>query len=150
MIAWRITKSRYAPYDGAGAYEWGGRWNSRGRRVIYGADCFAGAILEIIVHALRPRTLPGPHHAIRIEVPDELVERVEPAALPGWDSAGSSSSVEFGDAWFDERRSAALLVPAVSARPVGMNVLLNPEHRDARHIRASQPFPVPWDDRLFE
>jgi RES domain-containing protein len=38
MIAWRITKFRYAPFDGMGAHDWSGRWNSRGRRVVSGAD----------------------------------------------------------------------------------------------------------------
>ena len=149
MIAWRITKTRYAPFDGTGAHEWGGRWNSRGRRVIYGADCFAGAILEILVHALRPRTIPGPHHAIRIEIPDGLVERLDQNSVPGWEARQSPASIVFGDAWYDAQRSAALLVPAVSSRPIGLNVLINPEHPDAYRISVSAPFAVPWDERLF-
>lgn len=149
MIAWRITKARYAPFDGTGAHDWGGRWNSRGRRVVYGADCFAGAILEILVHALRPRTLPGPHHAVRIDIPDDLVERLDPAVLPGWDAKQSASTAEYGDTWYDVRRSAVLVVPAVSSRPIGVNVLVNLEHPHAKRIGVSPPFTVPWDERLF-
>jgi RES domain-containing protein len=149
MIAWRITKTRHPPYDGTGAHDWGGRWNSRGRRVIYGADSFAGAILEILAHTLKPRTLPGPHHAVRIDVPDELLERLDPAGLPGWDARQSPAAAAFGDAWYDQRRSAGLLVPAVSSRPVGLNLMINPEHPDAARITVSEPFAVPWDERLF-
>lgn len=149
MIAWRITKTKYAPYEGTGAHDWGGRWNSRGRRVVYGADSFAGAILEILAHTLRPRTLPGPHHAVRMDVPDELVERLEPADLPGWETKQSPAAVAYGDAWYDGRRSAVLLVPAVPCRPVGFNVMVNPEHPEAHRIRISEPFAVPWDERLF-
>lgn len=149
MTGWRITKTRYSPYSGRGAHDWGGRWNSRGRFVIYGADTFAGAILEIIAHALRPRTLPGSHHAVRIDIPDSLVESLDPDTLPGWEERQSPEAVSFGDRWYDERRSAVLLVPAVSSRPVGSNVAINPTHPDAERISVSLPITVPWDERLF-
>ncbi|HEV2734625.1 MAG TPA: RES family NAD+ phosphorylase, partial [Longimicrobiaceae bacterium] len=81
MLAWRVSKARFEPFDGTGAMLHGARWNSPGRPVVYAADSLAGAILEILAHALRPRTLPGPHHAVRIEVPDALVETLDPGAL---------------------------------------------------------------------
>ena len=149
MIAWRITKVRYLPYDGTGARDWGGRWNSAGRPVIYAADSFAGAILEIIVHALHPRTLPGPHHAVRITIPDAAVETVADGQVAGWHTPGSSAALEFGDAWFDDGRSAALRVPSLPARPIRSIVAINPTHPDAAAIEVSEPFPVPWDERLF-
>lgn len=149
MVAWRVCKARFPPFDGTGAMLRGARWNSRGRPVVYAADTFAGALLEILAHALRPRTLPGPHHAVRIEVPDALVETLDPAAIPGWEAKGSPQARAFGDRWLEEARSAALVVPAVPCRPVGTNVLVNPEHPDAGRIVVSEPFDVPWDERLF-
>lgn len=117
--------------------------------MIYGADSYTGAILEIIAHSLRPRTLPGAHHAVRIDVPEELIEFLDPADLPGWEAKGSPQAVAFGDRWVLEQRSAVLLVPAVPCRPIGRNVLINPLHPDAGKIVVSPPFPVPWDDRIF-
>lgn len=149
MLAWRVSKTRFPPFDGTGAMLRGARWNSGGRPVIYAADTFAGAILEILAHALRPRTLPGAYHAVRIEIPDVLVERLDPAALPGWDDKGSPEARAFGDRWLAEARSATLAVPAVPSRPVGVNVLVNPDHPDAGRIMVSDPFEVPWDERLF-
>lgn len=149
MVAWRICKARFAPFDGTGAMLRGARWNSPGRPVVYAADSFAGALLELLAHALRPRTLPGPHHAVRIEIPDAAVEVLDPAALPGWDAKGSPEARAFGDRWLEEARSPALVVPAVPARPVACNVLLNPMHPDAARISVSEPFEVPWDERLF-
>lgn len=143
MVAWRVCKARFAPFDGTGAMLRGARWSSAGRPVVYAADSFAGALLEILAHALRPRTLPGPHHAVRIQVPDALVETLDPAALPGWDTKGSPEARAFGDRWLAEARSAALLVPAVPARPVARNLLVNPEHPDAGRITVSEPFEVP-------
>lgn len=149
MRAWRITKVRHAPFDGTGARLFGGRWSSPGRPVIYGSASFAGAILEILAHALRPRTLPGPHHAVTIDVPDRLVEELEPQDLPGWDDRESPAARHFGDRWLSEGRSAVLVVPSLPSRPVGRNVVINPRHREARRIRVSAPFAVPWDERLF-
>jgi RES domain-containing protein len=149
MIAWRITKTKHTPYDATGARDWGGRWNSPGRPVIYAADTFAGAILESLAHALRPRTLPGPHHAVRIEIPDALVERLDPGTLPGWETRESAAALAFGDAWYDARRSTALQTPALPSRPIGSTLVIHPGHPDAPRITVSDPFPVPWDERLF-
>jgi RES domain-containing protein len=148
-VAWRVAKKRHPPYDGTGAALRGGRWSSRGRPVIHAADTYAGAILEILAHVLRPRTLPGPHHAVRIEIPETMVESLDPEDLPGWDEKGSPEAIRFGDAWLDGLRSAALAVPAVPCRPVGRILLINPLHPDAARIAVSAPFEVPWDERLF-
>ncbi len=149
LIAWRVCKQRHAPYDGTGGSLVGGRWNSRGRSVIYASDSFAGAILEILAHAARPRTLPGAHHAIRIEIPDDAIESLDAADLPGWETKGSPEARSFGDRWIDESRTPVLLVPSVPSRPVGRAVVINPGHPDAGRIAVSAVFAVPWDDRLF-
>jgi RES domain-containing protein len=148
-VAWRVAKKRHPVYDGAGAMRMGGRWNSPGRAVIYGADSFAGALLEILTHALRPRTLPGAHHAARLDVPDDLIEALEPEALPGWEAKGSPEARAFGDRWLAERRSAVLVVPAVPSRPVGRIVMVNPLHPDAGRILVTDPFDVRWDEGFF-
>ena len=149
VVGWRVCKTRHAPFDGEGARLYGARWNSPGAPVIYGSDSFAGAILEILVHALRPRTLPGPHHAVRFEVSDALVEELAAAALPGWSRPHSAVARDFGDRWLEERRSPVLLVPSLPCRPVGKNLLINPLHPKAGAIVVSEPFGVPWDERLF-
>lgn len=149
LVAWRVCKARFDPFDGTGAEVAGGRWNSPGHPVVYAADSFAGALLEILAHSARPRTLPGPHRGMRFEMPAELVERLEPEQLPGWDERGSIEARSFGDSWLRERRTPVLVVPSVPARPVGRVVLINPRHPSAQHIARLEPFPVPWDDRLF-
>ena len=58
-------------------------------------------------------------------------------------------AIDFGDRWLEESRSAVLSVPAMSSRPVGCNVLINPAHPNANRIVVSEPFRVPWDERLF-
>jgi RES domain-containing protein len=116
---------------------------------MYASDTFAGAILEILAHALRPRTLPGSHHAARIEIPDDAVEVLDANSLPGWEQRDSAEALGFGDRWLEDRRSAVLIVPSVPSRPIGRTVLINPLHPDAERITVSSAFDVPWDERLF-
>jgi RES domain-containing protein len=63
--------------------------------------------------------------------------------------ADSPVALAIGDGWLKEQRTAALVVPAVPSRPIGRNVLINPEHPDVGKIAVSDAFIVPWDERLF-
>jgi RES domain-containing protein len=46
--AWQIVKTRYAAsaFDGEGARRFGGRWSSKGVRVVYTAESVALAVLK--------------------------------------------------------------------------------------------------------
>ncbi|NEU98004.1 RES family NAD+ phosphorylase [Bradyrhizobium uaiense] len=52
LIAWRLDQARFASIwdSGEGAFQVGGRWNSKGVRVVYCALDPATAILEVAVH----------------------------------------------------------------------------------------------------
>ena len=150
LTCYRVCKARYPVFDGRGASNAGGRWNSPGRPVVYCSDSMAGSLLEILVHAHAPLMPPGPHHCGRAHLADDVsVEFLEPAALPRWDAANEAVSRAFGDEWLAEGRTAALVVPSAIARPYGCNVLLNPEHHDFGRIGRDDPVAVEWDLRLF-
>src|SRR5271168_4502677 len=106
MIAFRIADRRHPIYDPTGAFLFGGRWNSPGKRVIYAAQTYAGALLEILVHA-NLGVLPKTHAAIEIHIPDDLPrETLASCDLEGWAGEDLSASRRFGDRWLEERRSA--------------------------------------------
>ena len=149
MRAFRIADRRFPIFDGTGARLVGGRWNSPGTPVIYAAETFAGAMLEVLVHANIGR-LPRTHALIELTIPDSVVtEIVSPEELPGWDSDDQIVSRAYGDQWLEERRTAVLLVPSFVSRGRERNVLLNPEHRAFKRITASEPQDLIWDERLF-
>ena len=145
----RIADSRHPVWDGAGAMLVGGRFNSPGRAVIYGALNFAGAMLEVLVHA-RIGKVPRHHVFVLADVPADLaIERAAPETLPaGWDTPDLQIARAFGDQWLAEARSAVLLAPSVVARGE-WNAMVNPTHPDALRIVVSPPRPVIWDARLF-
>ncbi len=49
MRGYRLSRSLYASYDGEGARRAGGRWNSKGTRVLYLSENRALCVLEVLV-----------------------------------------------------------------------------------------------------
>lgn len=148
LKAYRIADQRYPIFDGGGTMLLGGRWNAPGRRVIYAALTFAGAMLEVLVHTNTGR-VPTHHAYVEISIPASVrVERLDITEVPGWNAPGYTVSRAFGDRWYDSRRSAVLVVPSVVSQ-VESNVLIHQDHPDFLAIQASEPLPVRWDRRLF-
>ena len=52
VTVWRICAPKYADtaYSGEGARIHGGRWNSKGRSVVYASESISLAVLEQLVH----------------------------------------------------------------------------------------------------
>ncbi len=148
MIVYRIVNRRFLALDGEGAAKSGGRWNSAGRRVVYAAETYAGAMLELLVH-MSGGPVPTTQMSLTIDVPARLVEVVSAEMIPGWDAEDRLVSRRFGDRWLDEARSAALRVPSAVLRGREFNLLLNPSHPDFPWIDVDDPEPVVWDARLF-
>jgi len=115
MRIFRIADRRHPVWSGTGAMLVGGRFNSPGRPVIYGALNFAGAMLEVLVHA-RIGKIPKHHVWVEAQVPDDVsVEQPTIDELPtGWDAPDGQIARRFGDQWIDEGRSAVLVVPSVT------------------------------------
>lgn len=149
MLAFRVGDRRHPLFDATGALLHGGRWNSPGKGVIYCAETYAGALLEVLVHA-SGGAIPRNHAAISIHIPDVVaIETVTMHDLPGWASEDREASRSFGDRWITEQRTAVLVVPSVVLQGKERNIVINPLHPDFRLIEASSPDPITWDERLF-
>jgi RES domain-containing protein len=149
MRAFRIADGRFPIFDGTGARLAGARWNSPGRPVIYAAETFAGAMLEILVHANLFR-LPRNYLFVEIQIPDSVSrENGSGIDLIGWEQGNQSVTRRFGDRWLNEMQSAVLIVPSVVTGGIETHVLINPLHPEFGKIETGQPRPVRWDNRLF-
>ncbi len=149
MIAYRIADARHPIFDPTGAMLHGGRWNYVGARVIYAAESYAGALLEILTHSNLPQP-PKNHRVVRIEIPGAVkIERVVQEEVPGWDAEDAVASRTYGDEWIRSRRTAVLRVPSVITQGREYNLVLNTEHPDFMMIQAGAPETVHWDARLF-
>lgn len=148
--AWRIVKAKRAAtaFSGEGAAKTGGRWNSRGVRVVYTSSTKSLAALESLVHLNPP--VPFKYVAIRITFDDALVKIVTPKALPSnWQVEPPPPSTKaLGDIWVQEAESAILALPSVII-PGETNYLLNPAHPGFKKISIGKPERFTFDPRLL-
>src|ERR1017187_9051598 len=139
---------RHTIFDGSGRCFTAPAGILPGRRVIYAAETYAGALLEILVHA--SGSVPRSQGYVEIEIPSGLsIEEITKDDLPRWDAPSFEATQAFGDRWYDERRTPVLIVPSVVTR-VERNVLINQEHPEFPLVRASQAVPVPWGARFWK
>jgi RES domain-containing protein len=140
MRVWRVCRRPFADLSGEGARLYGGRWNSPGRPMVYGAESAALAVLEVRVHLdLDWSVLPDDYVLMAIDTGDLAAETlVETPADPR----------AVGDAWLASGRSALLRAPSFIV-PESANVLVNPVHRDAARLTVASIRPFAFDARLW-
>lgn len=151
MRFWRICRRLYAAAaaSGEGARLYGGRWNSRGVRVVYASSSLALAAVETFVN-LDPNLLPKDLVSIEGEIPDGLaIAKLELKALPKtWHETGNESLRSLGDQWVRAAKTVGLLVPSAAIRGE-WNILLNPAHAGFSSVKFHQPLPFEFDARMF-
>lgn len=151
MHLWRICRRRYAAAaaTGEGARLYGGRWNSRGVRMVYASTSLALAAVETFVH-LEPNLIPEDLVSIEGDFPDALaIQKLDPSLLPaGWHVSRDESLRKFGDEWIRSGETVALLVPSAAIRGE-WNFLLNPAHRAFSLVRFKSPERFEFDARMF-
>jgi RES domain-containing protein len=149
VFAYRIADARHPIFDPTGPMLHGGRWNSIGHRVIYAAETYAGALLEVLVHSNLSQP-PKNHRIVQINIPDEVaIESVAIGLINDWDAEDMVASRAFGDQWIQENRTAVLKVPSVITRGHENNLVLNTSHPQFSLMNAEAPEQVYWDVRLF-
>jgi RES domain-containing protein len=89
--------------------------------------------------------------AIRIELPDSLVEDLPAASLPpDWDETPpAAATADVGAEWLKSSRSAALRVPSVLTRGE-FNILINPAHADFKLVRVASLADYKYDTRMWK
>ena len=149
MFLWRI--SNHPSLESDGALRTPGRWHSRGRRVVYGAQNPAAALLEILVHfEIDIHDLPVRYRLLKIQAPDDVqVDRISVDELPSDWPEKIDVTRALGDGWLATGSAALLTVPSAIA-PETFNVLLNPDHHDAKRITIVDTGEHALDPRLLE
>ncbi len=141
---------------GTGAYLFGGRWNSPGRRVVYSSGHIALATLELLVHIDDADAFARIAHVFHtVTFAEDALSILDQQHLPPrWNALPvSPDSQVVGDEWLDGGNSPVLAVPSVIIpaalryQPENMNYLINPGHPlfaeaatagDIREFRADQ------------
>lgn len=149
--AWRlIHKNRIeAAFSGEGARRTGGRWNSRGVRIVYAADSLALATLELMAHSVPYRALRN-FVFFRIEIPVKFIHTIDLKTLPkNWRYDPSpAANKKIGDSWIKKGDSPVIQIPS-AVIPAGVNFLINPDHPDFRKINYGKPINFFLDERIY-
>jgi RES domain-containing protein len=149
---YRVLRKAYAhaPFDGEGAYRYGGRWSSPRTRLSYASEHQSLAMLEYFVH-LDQADPPSDLVLATADVPDDLIaERVAVVDLPAnWrEYPAPAELADRGDEFVRKGERCVLLVPSVLA-PAEGNCLINPAHPGFRRILIRDVEPLSYDPRMF-
>jgi len=149
---YRVLRKAFAddPFDGEGAYRYGGRWSSPGTRLSYASEHQSLAMLEYFVH-LDKDDAPDDLVLAIAEFLDDLKYRtIKIEELPSnWrDSAAPSELAKYGDEFARRAEHCLLFVPSVLA-PSENNCLVNPAHPDFKKVVVNNAEPLAYDSRMF-
>lgn len=149
--AYRITRAKYAAtaFDGEGARQFGGRWNSPGTPMVYTSSSLSLATLELLVHLEDLDILRDLYVVFTLEFPESLVHTLEDETLlEGWNGVQiEASTQQAGDRWVTSSASAVLRVPS-AVTPGEVNYLIHPGHPDFNQILIGGPVGFAMDSRL--
>ncbi len=152
-LVYRVLRKAYArnPFDGEGAYRYGGRWSSVGVRLGYTSEYQSLAMLEYFVHLDKddpPTDLVLAVAELAEDVTKGSVNISELAA--NWrDGAAPPELTRFGDQFVSAGKSCVLFVPSVLA-PHEKNCLINPAHAGFSRIVVRDLEPLTYDTRMFD
>jgi RES domain-containing protein len=136
MQVYRLIKQKYAadPLDSEGARRYGGRWNSKGRAVLYASDTISLAALEILAHLHITAAL-NAYMCVTVTLPDAAILLLQDSDLPDdWrDDPVTPGTMYIGDEWLKSQSSLALSVPSTLI-PQQRNFLVNPAHPDFQSL----------------
>lgn len=147
-----MLRKAYArtPFDGEGAYRYGGRWSSPGTRLSYASERQSLGMLEYLVH-LDQDDPPSDLVLAIADLPEDLThEEIDAGDLPGnWREAAAPPELErFGDEFAARGEHCLLLVPSVPS-PSEHNCLINPAHSDYKRIAFIETEQLSYDPRMF-
>ena len=144
-------KRRYveAAFDGEGARQFGGRWNSPGRAAVYVSESRSLAALEVLAGLGAPAVM-SVYIVAPVDIDEAFVTSVDVNALPNdwFASPPGPGTQSIGDEWLSRGTSAVLRVPSPLI-PGEFNFVLNPAHRNFRTLVIGPAEELRFDLRLL-
>ena len=151
MEVFRLSRKKYASVlNGDGAAIRGGRWNSKGIKIIYTAANRALAMSEVAVH-FTYSTLAHDYMMLTIKIPEGAsIGKLNEQSLPAdWNTFPHASDTQrFGDEFVKQSKHLLLKVPSVVVLG-DFNYLINPLHPYFKKVKIIEMAKFPFDRRLF-
>lgn len=149
MFVYRIVNSKHSSdLSGLGASLYGGRWNSKGKPVIYTGESVEIALLEVLANITIPNL--NNYDLVKIEIPDNSIDELISEDLPkNWKHYPAPINItKIGDKWINSNKSVALKVPSCIIQTAN-NYILNFNHHDSKKVKIISTAPFKIDSRLI-
>lgn len=150
MLVYRLAKPKYADdLSGTGAAMAGGRWNKKGRAVLYCSEVPALALLEIVVNI--PPMFQPDLQLVTLEIPDEKVKIIEKEKLPeNWFHYPAPRILaEIAEDFYKNHEILGIKVPSAVVHQQH-NILINPRSNHFTEIKVISIVPFIFDPRLYK
>jgi RES domain-containing protein len=149
MIVYRFASEQYKEdISGNGAAIFGGRWNSKGRPVLYSSNHISLSVLELLVHNRNYTSYKDPY-LISISIPENITAVVTTAEKLSGDWYSRTEYTQWiGDQFLHENNSLLLQVPSSIIHNEN-NFLINPLHKDFKKVKIVDSVLFELDKRLF-
>ena len=150
MIVYRITRTEYKDHlSGEGAYLYGGRWNSKGRHVLYCAASISLAVLELVVNFSRSASpIKLSYHLLEIDIPDNSIQEILLSKLQRDWITNEEHTRFIGDNFIENNNLLSLKV-ASAVIPEEFNFVINPAHEMFKKVKIKSSKPFGFDQRLL-
>jgi RES domain-containing protein len=147
---YRISACKYLEgKPGEGAFLAGGRWNSKGTRLVYASESSSLSLLEALAH-ITMLHLQQKYCMQIFEIPDSIIEVQASALQEGWQQNPPPDFLKHtGDEFVKNNEALALKVPSVIV-PEGYNYLVNPAHPFFAAIKQVAVTNITFDQRLIQ
>jgi RES domain-containing protein len=149
MLVYRLTKAKYADdLNGIGAAMSGGRWNKKGRAVVYCSESPALSLLEIVVNI--PPMFQADLKLLTLEIPDQTIMDLEEDKLPeNWFHYPAPRVLaEIAEEYYRRLEILAIKVPSAVIHQQ-YNILINPGSKHFPELKVKSLEPFIFDPRLY-
>ena len=150
MTVFRIAKRQYInDLSGEGARLFGGRWNKKGRSLLYTAESRSLATVECLVH-MPKAVIPSNMCITEIELPD-CIYHLKSSALPeNWNTYPAPSILaDIIEQVFAEQHCLAIKVPSAIIDEE-YNILIDPYHKLFKDVNILNIKEYIFDGRLMK
>lgn len=151
MIVYRLTKKKYKDQlSGKGAEIYGGRWNNKGRQVIYTGESRALCTTEIAVHTPLG-IVPNDYYLQSLQLPKLKMYEISINQLDEhWKNLPHEISTKhIGDKFIDDNHLLIMKVPSAVIQDE-YNYLINSKHKLFSKVKLIKVEAFAFDKRLFD
>ncbi len=152
MIVYRLSMGIHKDdLSGKGAELAGGRWNNKGKPMLYTSSSRALCTAEVAVH-LPLGIVPSNYYMISIQLPEKApIHEVLLDDLPTFWKTFSAQAFtrKLGDNFLQTNTALILKAPSAVV-PGDYNYLINPLHKEAKKIKIASSELFEFDERLFK